>query len=130
MLIECCEFGTVRQLQLLSPILQSPVDFTDLIPTSHKKYVEGCVSVTFESIDSGIKCSMALNGRCFDSRCLETLLLSSLPDNRTEVFSGSIDGKESTLPPPVPTNVSVANPTETVSNTTPENIDDFLNSLL
>eukprot|EP01038_Epipyxis_sp_PR26KG_P004175 gene4175-5942_t len=84
MLIECCQFGTIKVMQLMTPDLSIP------------ETLVGSIAITFENEQSARDCATSLHLRWFELRQLEALLL--LPSNFQE--NDNIITQFSSIPPP------------------------------
>lgn len=87
MLLECCKFGKVRTIQLLtltpaymatlSTVLSHPHNqqghAAPMVSTAGMK--AGTIAVTFEAVQGALECASALSGRRFDGRQLHVYVL-------------------------------------------------------
>lgn len=133
MLLECCKFGKVRGIQLLT----LPVAFLSAVQASSQGALPvlsataaGCVAVTFREASSAVACAQALGGKKFDGRLLiahalpalaAVLSVSSAPSAAAAGVSAAALPATSTVPsstaplppppPPPPRPPSVPKPT-------------------
>ena len=96
MLLECCKFGKVRGIQLLT----LPGAFmTDLqsVPTQAGRpapvlgmAAAGTIAVTFAEESVARRCAVAMDGRKFDGRLLATHVLPSLTQQQSPALPGPL----------------------------------------
>ena len=114
MLLECCNFGKVRGIQLLTlpahylAALREATRSADggKSSISSSSVLGGAIGVTFETQECADKCASGLRDRSFDRRLLKTHVLLPLP---SPAAAGSNSDKNdavpsipSAIPPPPP----------------------------